>query len=305
MGSWRGGRESSKQSRWQTVSGFREWNRREHLAETRGSRKSSPTRAPADPHQEIFIGRRPASCWRRSWSIALFAFRIEEVFFCNSGARRMKAPSSSRAMGAAGRHPCKVEIVALRGSFHGRLFASLTRRRTAPPIARHSGRWRVGSRFVRGTLPTSRRLSTRRQSRQSIVEPIQGEGESPRVLDSDFPCRACASSRRNRRSPSFSTKFSAVSGAPDNLFAYENVGVVPDMLTLAKPLAGGARCQWEPFWYRRKSRPRSSRAIMGRRSAVPYSWPPSLPVLDRVSDPSLLSAVREKRGHGSGSSSIG
>ena len=70
-----------------------------------------------------------------------------------------------------------------------------------------------------------------------IVEPIQGRGRSPR---SGLGVPAGSSQADAKRE--IALIFDEIQcglGRTGHLFAYENQAVVPDMLTLAKPLAGG------------------------------------------------------------------
>src|SRR6185436_19089495 len=70
-----------------------------------------------------------------------------------------------------------------------------------------------------------------------IVEPIQGEG-GVRVLDSEFLQRLRTITEKRQIALIFD-EIQCGLGRTGHLFAYENIGVTPDMLTLAKPMAGG------------------------------------------------------------------
>src|SRR6185503_3125094 len=96
----------------------------------------------------------------------------DKVFFCNSGAEANEGAFKFARRWARTRGEAKHEIVALRGAFHGRLFATLA--------------------------------ATKERDVALIFDEIQ-----------------CGLGRTG------------------TLFAYEQFDVVPDMVTLAKPLAGG------------------------------------------------------------------
>jgi acetylornithine/N-succinyldiaminopimelate aminotransferase len=70
-----------------------------------------------------------------------------------------------------------------------------------------------------------------------IVEPVQGEG-GVRVLDVDFLAKLRTLTAKREIALIFD-EIQCGLGRTGHLFAYERSGVVPDMLTLAKPLAGG------------------------------------------------------------------
>jgi acetylornithine/N-succinyldiaminopimelate aminotransferase len=81
-------------------------------------------------------------------------------------------------------------------------------------------------------------------------------------------------------------------GRTGTLFAYEQVGVEPDMLTLAKPLAGGL-----PMGAVLMTEPIAAAMQYGDHGTTfgggPFVASVALHVLDRLSDPALLTHVRE------------
>ena len=141
------------------------------------------------------------------------------VFFCNSGAEANEA-----AFKFARKWSGKPEIVAFTGSFHGRLFASLAA--TDRPEYRKPFEPLVpGVRIVprEDWAAVDHAISASRTA-AVIVEPLQGEG-GVRPVDPEWLA--------------FVRELCAGRGRTGTLFAYEQGDVVPDMLTLAKPLAGG------------------------------------------------------------------
>ena len=154
-----------------------------------------------------------------------------QVFFCNSGAE-----ANEGAFKFARKWSKKTEIVAFTGSFHGRLFASLAAtdrpdyRRSFEPLL-------AGVQIV----PLGDRAATTRavtdKTAAVIVEPLQGEG-GVRPVDPAF----LAFLRQLCDEKGAALIFDEVQcglGRTGTLFACEQAGVTPDMLTLAKPLAGG------------------------------------------------------------------
>jgi acetylornithine/N-succinyldiaminopimelate aminotransferase len=183
----------------------------------------------------------------------------------------------------------KVEIVALRGSFHGRLFASLAA--TDRPSYRAPFRPLAG-----GVSICERDLADLETALDEetvaavIVEPIQGEG-GVRVLDSEF-LQGLRKLTAKREIALIFDEIQCGLGRTGHLFAYENSGVVPDMLTLAKPLAGGlpmgAVLVSEEIGATIKPGDHGTTFGGGPLVAAVASY-----VFDRLSDPSLLKAVRE------------
>ena len=123
-----------------------------------------------------------------------------------------------------------------------------------------------------------------------IVEPIQGEG-GVRVLDTDF-LQGLRKLTAQREIALIFDEIQCGLGRTGRLFAYENTGVVPDMLTLAKPLAGGL-----PMGAVLVSEEIGAAIKPGDHGTTfgggPLVAAVATHVLDRLSDPSLLDGVRE------------
>ena len=160
-----------------------------------------------------------------------------KVFFCNSGAEANEgafkfARRWARKIGS----DAKVEIVALRGSFHGRLFASLAA--TDRPSYRAPFRPLAGAVSICERDLVDLEIALDEETVAAlIVEPVQGEG-GVRVLDVDFLEKLRTLTAKREIALIFD-EIQCGLGRTGHLFAYERSGVVPDMLTLAKPLAGG------------------------------------------------------------------
>jgi acetylornithine/N-succinyldiaminopimelate aminotransferase len=159
-----------------------------------------------------------------------------KAFFCNSGAEANEGAFKFARRWARTRGDAKHEIVALRGSFHGRLFGTLA--------ATDRPGYRVPFRPLAGGITIVERdiddlaLALNPETAAAVIlEPVQGEG-GVRVLDAGFvgELRALATER------DVALIFDEIQcglGRTGTLFAYEQFGVTPDILTLAKPLAGG------------------------------------------------------------------
>ncbi|GAC1408983.1 MAG: aspartate aminotransferase family protein [Gemmatimonadaceae bacterium] len=213
-----------------------------------------------------------------------------KVFFCNSGAEANEgAFKFARRWARKTGTDAKVEIIALRGSFHGRLFASLAatdRPSYRAPFRPLAGAVSICERDI-GDLDTALDEET---VAAVIVEPIQGEG-GVRVLDSDFLRRLRALTAEREIALIFD-EIQCGLGRTGYFFAYENLGVVPDMLTLAKPLAAGL-----PMGAVLVSEEISATIETGDHGTTfgggPLVAAVAGHVVDRLSDPSLLMAVRE------------
>ena len=159
------------------------------------------------------------------------------AFFCNSGAEANEgAFKFARRWGRATGSDAKTGIVALRGSFHGRLFASLA--------ATDRPSYRAPFRPLAGGISICERdlhvLDTALDGDNVaavILEPVQGEG-GVRVLENELVQEL----RRITAERGIALIFDEIQcglGRTGTFFAYENFGVTPDIVTLAKPLAGG------------------------------------------------------------------
>jgi acetylornithine/N-succinyldiaminopimelate aminotransferase len=212
------------------------------------------------------------------------------VFFCNSGAEANEgafkfARRWARKVGS----DAKVEIVALRGSFHGRLFASLAatdRPSFRAPFRPLAGAVSICERDL-GDLETALDEET---VAAVIVEPVQGEG-GVRVLDADFLEKLRTLTAKREIALIFD-EIQCGLGRTGHLFAYERSGVVPDMLTLAKPLAGGL-----PMGAVLVSEEIAT-AIQPGDHGTTFGGGPLVSavashVFERLSDPTLLESVRE------------
>jgi acetylornithine/N-succinyldiaminopimelate aminotransferase len=161
----------------------------------------------------------------------------DRVFFCNSGAEANEgafkfARRWARTVGGAPKH----EIVALRGAFHGRLFASLA--------ATDRPQYRLPYRPLAGGITIAERDLRELEGMLDpetvaalILEPVQGEG-GVRVLDPGF-LREVRALTRERKIALILDEIQCGLGRTGWLFAHERSGITPDLVTLAKPLAGG------------------------------------------------------------------
>jgi predicted acetylornithine/succinylornithine family transaminase len=160
-----------------------------------------------------------------------------KAFFCNSGAEANEgafkfARKWARAIGG----PAKHEIIALRGSFHGRLFGTVAA--TDRPAYRLPFTPLVpGVRICERDLAELEQVVSADTTAAVIVEPIQGEG-GVRVMDAGL-LRELRRLTQERRVALILDEIQCGLGRTGALFAYEHAGIHPDMVTLAKPIANG------------------------------------------------------------------
>ena len=160
-----------------------------------------------------------------------------QVFFCNSGAEANEgAFKFARRWGRAVGTDAKTGIVALRGSFHGRLFASLAA--TDRPMYRAPFRPLAGGVSICERDESELDVALDGESVAAvIVEPVQGEG-GVRVLEPEL-LRYIRRLTTEREIALIFDEIQCGLGRLGTFMAYERFGVTPDMVTLAKPIAGG------------------------------------------------------------------
>jgi predicted acetylornithine/succinylornithine family transaminase len=211
------------------------------------------------------------------------------AFFCNSGAEANEAAFKFVRRWAGTLGSSKREIVALRGGFHGRLFASLAA--TDRPAYRAPFRPLAGGvTIVERDLRELAAALDPETAAAVIVEPVQGEG-GVRVLDDDFLRRLRALTRERNVALIFDEVQCGL-GRTGWLFAHQRVGVEPDVVTLAKPLAGGL-----PMGAVLLAEEIASAVRPGDHATTfgggPFVASVALHVVERLADPALLAAVRE------------
>jgi predicted acetylornithine/succinylornithine family transaminase len=162
----------------------------------------------------------------------------DKVFFCNSGGEANEAAFKfarrhARDIGGAEKH----EVVALKNSFHGRLFGSLAAT-DRPAFRAPFEPLMPGVKFVMpGDFAGASAAVSRAKTAAIIAEPVQGEG-GVKPLDPAFLAHLRALADANDAVLIFDEVQCGI-GRTGTLFAYEQTGVTPDIVTLAKPLAGG------------------------------------------------------------------
>jgi acetylornithine aminotransferase len=162
---------------------------------------------------------------------------LERVFFCNSGAEANEgAIKLARRYMREGRGEERYEIITLGGSFHGRTLATLTA----------TGQDKIKAGF--GPLPEGfitvpfgdfAALENAMSDRTAavLVEMIQGEG-GVKPLPEDY-ARDLATLCAQRGVLLIVDEIQTGVGRTGKFWAHQHLGLTPDIVTVAKGLAGG------------------------------------------------------------------
>ncbi len=161
----------------------------------------------------------------------------DKVFFCNSGAEAVEgAMKIARRWAQKSTGGERSGFVAFTGSFHGRTFGALAltdRKKYRIPFEPLV----PGARFARFGDAGDAEAKIGVDTCAVIVEPVQGEG-GVNPAGTQF-LHDLADVCRRRDVLLIFDEVQCGLGRTGKLFAYEHSGVKPDLLTLAKPLAGG------------------------------------------------------------------
>jgi predicted acetylornithine/succinylornithine family transaminase len=162
----------------------------------------------------------------------------QRVFFCNSGAEANEAALklSRRYQAIVRGKPERIEILAFHGSFHGRTFGTVA--------VTGQEKYRAGFgpllepvRLLPYNEEAAAREAITERTCAVIVEPVQGEGgvmpATPAFL------RALREKCDQTGSVLIYDEVQTGWGRTGTLFAYEHSGVAPDVMSLAKGIAGG------------------------------------------------------------------
>lgn len=213
------------------------------------------------------------------------------VFFCNSGAEANEGAFKFARRWARldSANAAKHEIVALRGAFHGRLFGTLAAtdraayripfRPLAPGITIHER----DMHDLEAAIDADTTAAV-------ILEPVQGEG-GVRPLDAGL-VRAIRELTRERGVALILDEIQCGLGRTGTFFAYEQYDIEPDMVTLAKPLAGGL-----PMGAILVNKAIASSIAYGDHGTTfgggPFVASVARHVCERLADPALLAHVGE------------
>ena len=155
---------------------------------------------------------------------------MKRAYFCNSGAESVEA-----ALKLTRRATGKSKIVAAVGSFHGRTLGALGA--TYKAIYREPFRPLNEAEFVPYNDPEALKAAVTKETGAVILEPVQGEA-GVYVPDVDY-LRAARQVCDDAGALLIFDEVQTGFGRTGRWFAKEHSGVQPDIMTLAKALAGG------------------------------------------------------------------
>ncbi len=155
---------------------------------------------------------------------------MKRAYFCNSGAESVEA-----ALKLTRRATRKSKIVAAVGSFHGRTLGALGT--TYKPVYREPFRPLNEAEFVPYNDPEALKAAVTKETGAVILEPVQGEA-GVYVPDADY-LRAARQVCDDAGALLIFDEVQTGFGRTGRWFGKEHSGVKPDIMTLAKALAGG------------------------------------------------------------------
>ncbi|MBU0482072.1 MAG: aspartate aminotransferase family protein [Proteobacteria bacterium] len=157
----------------------------------------------------------------------------DRVFMCNSGAEANEAAIKlARKHGGEGRY----EIISLESSFHGRTLAAIAA--TGQPKF-HKGFEPLPIGFIHAPFGDIEALTNLVSAKTCAIlcEPLQGEG-GVRPLEKEYLAAIRALCNKHNLLLIFD-EVQVGMGRTGTLFAYEQFGITPDVMTLAKAMANG------------------------------------------------------------------
>lgn len=162
---------------------------------------------------------------------------LDKVFFCNSGAEAIE--SALKLARKYGSKTGRQEIITMHQSFHGRTFGAVT---ATGQDHYHEGFGDMLPHIKYATFNDIESVKTavNENTIAILMEPVQGEG-GIRPADKEFLQQV----RQLCDEKDMLLMFDEVQcgvGRLGTLFAYQTFGVVPDVMSTAKGIAGGIPC---------------------------------------------------------------
>ena len=161
---------------------------------------------------------------------------MDRVFFCNSGTEAVEGAIKLARVYAGHHHPGKFEVVALDNSFHGRTIGALSAtgqakyRKDFEPLV-------PGFRFVKFNDVEDLEAQVNENTCAVLLEPIQGEGGIFEV-SKEF-METAAKLTKKFEAALILDEIQSGLGRTGDYLGSKIYGIEPDIIVLAKPLAGG------------------------------------------------------------------
>ena len=162
---------------------------------------------------------------------------MDRVFFSNSGTEAMEgAIKLARLAGHKAGGDAKCQLVALQGSYHGRTFGAMSLtgqdkyRKGFEPLLENVT-------FVEQNNLESLRAAVNPNTCAIVLEPVFGEGG---ILEcsTDF-LRECRALADQHKAALILDEIQCGLGRLGTIFAFQSFDIVPDIVTIAKPIAAG------------------------------------------------------------------
>jgi acetylornithine/N-succinyldiaminopimelate aminotransferase len=162
---------------------------------------------------------------------------LDRAFFSNSGTEAMEgAIKLARLAGHRAGGDAKSQLVALEGSYHGRTFGAMSLtgqekyRKGFEPMLENVT-------FVAQNNVAALHAAVNANTCAIVLEPIFGEGG---ILEcSEEFLLACRTLADHHHAALIFDEIQCGLGRTGKMFAYQTFGVVPDIVTIAKPIAAG------------------------------------------------------------------
>jgi acetylornithine/N-succinyldiaminopimelate aminotransferase len=159
------------------------------------------------------------------------------VFFANSGAEAVEcAIKITRHHHAAKGHPERYRIITFEGAFHGRTLATLAATGSAKYLEGFGPPMDGFDQVLHGDLEAVKK-AIGPQTAGILIEPLQGEGGVRAAPPAFF--RALRQLCDDNGILLVFDEVQTGMGRTGDLFAYQRLGVAPDVMPLAKALGGG------------------------------------------------------------------
>ena len=159
-----------------------------------------------------------------------------QAFFCNSGAEAVEAAIKLARLHAGGN---RYKIISFENSFHGRTFGALTAT-GQPKYHEGVGPLVAGFRYAPLNDLEAVRTLIDDETCAILLEPVQGEG-GINAADNDFLTGLRQLCDEHKCLLMFDEVQTGM-GRTGTWFGYQRTPVQPDVMTLAKGLAGGVAC---------------------------------------------------------------
>ena len=161
----------------------------------------------------------------------------DTCFFVNSGTEAIElAIKMARRYHFVGGHPERFHIITFEGAFHGRTYAAINAGGNEKYLEGFGPRMPGFIQLGAGNLDAVKKAISP-ETAAILIEPLQGES-GVRVIAPDF----LKGLRKLCDDHGLLLIFDEIQtglGRTGKFFAYENLGVVPDIMTVAKALGGG------------------------------------------------------------------